>query len=253
MGAMVLTGCEGGDLFGVDSPDWLSSRADSIANAKQGSDEPELEGMEEDVYTVGATDFSTGWWAAFSKYYQIPDGQVWNAVFNLTINPSASNTFKNFALILTNDEDRGAANYLEYGAIRYDNQPSGNSEWGNYIDRSLVESNLTFGTDTDAGVDKLGGRVVLTVDRSNPNAFVVRMTNGTVTKTYTAKSALPNLNADASNTTIRCFIVPEGSYINFLQSNIEPIGGFTSAEDKQPVSMTLNSEPKKVLQRVELN
>lgn len=253
MGAMVLTGCEGGDLFGVDSPDWLSSRADSIANAKQGSDEPELEGMEEDVYTIGATDFSTGWWAAFSKYYQIPDGQVWNAIFNLTINPSASNTFKNFALILTNDEDRGAANYLEYGAIRYDNQPSGNSEWGNYIDRSLVESNLTFGTDTDAGVDKLGGRVVLTVDRSNPNAFVVRMTNGTVTKTYTAKSALPNLNADASNTTIRCFIVPEGSYINFLQSNIEPIGGFTSAEDKQPVSMTLNSVPKKVLQGVELN
>ena len=223
MGAMVLTGCEGGDLFGVDSPDWLSSRADSIANAKQGSDEPELEGMEEDVYTVGATDFSTGWWAAFSKYYQIPDGQVWNAVFNLTINPSAPNTFKNFALILTNDEDRGAANYLEYGAIRYDYQPSGNSEWGNYIDRSLVESNLTFGTDTDEGVQKLGGRVVLTVDRSNPNAFVVRMTNGTITKTYTAKSALPNLNADASNTTIRCFIVPEGSYINFLQSNIEPM------------------------------
>ena len=74
-----------------------------------------------------------------------------------------------------------------------------------------------------------------------------------VTKTYTAKSALPNLNADASNTTIRCFIVPEGSYINFLQSNIEPIGGFTSAEDKQPVSMTLNSVPKKVLQGVELN
>ena len=31
-----------------------------------------------------------------------------------------------------------------------------------------------------------------------------------------------------SNTNIRCFLVPEGSYINFLQSNIVPIGGLTS-------------------------
>ena len=205
-----------------------------------------MEGMEEDVYTVGATDFSTGWWAAWSKYYQIPEGQVWNAVFNLSINPSASNTYKNFALLITNDEDRGAANYKEYGAIRYDNQPSGNSEWGDYINRDLVQSTLTFNTDTDAGVDKLGGRVVLTVDRTD-GGLKVTMNNGTVVKTYTQTYALENLNLDPENTTIRCFLVPEGSYINFLQSNLEPIGGFTSAEDKQPISMTLNGMPKKVL------
>ena len=75
---------------------------------------------EEDVYTIGATDFSTGWWSAFSKYYVIPDGQVWNAVFNLNINPSAPNTFKNFVLILCSDGDRGANK--EYGAIRFDTQ-----------------------------------------------------------------------------------------------------------------------------------
>ena len=249
---LTLTGCEGGDLYNIDSPDWIAERADSIANSKSSEPQEELEGMEEDVYTIGATDYSTGWWAAFSKYYQIPDGETWNAVFNLNINPNASNTYKNFALILCNDEDRGAGNYKEYGAIRYDNQPSGNSEWGDYIDRSCVESTLTFNTDTDAGVDKLGGRVTLTIDRSNPNSFLVKMTNGTVTKTYTAKSALPNLNADESNTTIRAFLVPEGSYINFLQSNLEPIGGFTSAEDKQPLSMKLNGVPRKVLQGTEL-
>ena len=249
---LTLTGCEGGDLYNLESPDWIAEKVDSIANSKSNEPEEELEGMEEDVYTIGATDFSTGWWAVFSKYYQIPDGETWNAVFNLNINPNASNTYKNYALILTNDEPRGAGNYKEYGAIRYDNQPSGNSEWGDYIDRSCVESNLTFNTDTDAGVDKLGGRVTLTIDRSNPNSFMVKMTNGTVTKTYTAKSALPNLNADESNTTIRAFLVPEGSYINWLQSNIEPIGGFTSAEDKQPLSMTLNGLPRKVLQGTEL-
>jgi len=248
---LTLTGCEGGDLFSINAPDWLSSKADSIAAEKaknQGDDV--IEGLEEDVYTVGATDYSTGWWAQFSKYYQIPEGGKWIAQFNLNINPSASNTYKNFAMIITNDEDRGAGNYKEYGAIRYDYQPSGNSEWGDYIDRSLASSDLEFATDTDTGVDKLGGKVTLTIDRTN-GGLVVTMTNGVVTKTYNQTSALVNLNADASNGTIRAFLVPEGSYISWLGSTIEPIGGFTSKEDKQPLSMTLNGVPKKVLQGTE--
>lgn len=246
---VALTSCEGGDLYSVDAPDWISAKADSIAKSKTPE---ELEGMMEDVYTIGATDYTTGWWAAFSKYYQIPEGKIWYAEFNLNINPAATNTYKNFALILCNDEDRGAANYQEYGAIRFDNQPSGNSEWGTYIDRSNVASTLTFENDTDEGVDKLGGKVTLSIDRTDPSSFVITMTNGVVTKTYTQKSPLPNLNADAANTNIRAFIVPEGSYISFLRTNIEPIGGCTSAEDKLPLSMTLNGVPRKVLQGTEM-
>jgi hypothetical protein len=248
LGLMALTSCEGGELYSLSAPDWMSSKIDSIAaNKNQGGDDDIIEGMEEDVYTVGATDFSTGWWAVFSKYYQIPEGGKWVAQFNLNINPNASNTYKNYAMIITNDEDRGAANYKEYGAIRYDNQPSGNSEWGDYIDRSLVESTLTFETDTDPGVDKFGGKVTLTIDRTQ-GGMIVTMDNGTVVKTYKQTSPLVNLNADESNTTIRAFLVPEGSYINWLGSTIEPIGGFTSADDKMPLSMTLNNVPKKVLQ-----
>ena len=248
LGLMTLTSCEGGDLFSIDSPDWISSKADSIAaeKAKNQSGDDVIDGLEEDVYQVGAPDFSTGWWAQFSKYYQIPEGQKWIAQFNLSINPNATNTYKNYAMIISNDEDRGAANYKEYGAIRYDNQPSGNSEWGDYIDRSLVSSDLTFETDTDTGVDKLGGKVTLTVDRTE-GGLVVTMTNGTVTKTYTQKTPLTNLNADASNTNIRCFLVPEGSCINFLGSTIEPIGGFTSKEDKQPLSIEISGVPSEVL------
>ena len=250
LGMLTMTSCEGGDLYSVDSPVWLQEVIDSI-NANKGSDDEELEGMMEDVYTIGATDYSTGWWAQFSKYYQINEGGVWHGLFNLNINPNASNTYKNFALILCNDEDRGAANYKEYGAIRFDNQPSGNSEWGDYIDRSLVVSTLTFETDTDPGVEKLGGRVVLTIDRSN-GGLIVKISNGTVVKEYTQKTPLPNLNADASNTTIRAFLVPEGSFINFLATDMEPIGGCTSAEDKLPLSMELKGAPRKVLQGTDL-
>ena len=247
LGLMALTSCEGGDLYSIGSPDWISGKADSIAaeKAKNQGGEEEIEGMEEDVYTIGATDYSTGWWAVFSKYYQIPEGGKWIAQFNLNINPNASNTYKNFALIICNDADRGSNK--EYGAIRYDYQPSGNSEWGDYIDRSLATSTLEFATDTDSGVDQLGGKVTLTIDRTG-GGLIVTMTNGKVTKTYTQTSPLVNLNDDQSNTTIRAFLVPEGSFINFLGSTIEPIGGFTSKEDKQPLSMTLNGVPKKVLQ-----
>ena len=244
LGLLALAGCEDDHFYEVNSPDWLSEKVDSIANSQnQGGDE-ELEGMMEDVYTIGSTDYSTGFWTVFSKYYQVPDGQKWNAVFNLHINPDASNTYKNFGLVITNDVERNGEGYLEYGVIRFDNQPSGNSEWGDYIDRSYIQSTLTFETDTDEGVEQLGGKVTLTVDRTNPDAFNITMTNGTVTKTYKQPTALVNLNADASNTNIRCFLVPEGSYIDFQQTNIEPIGGCTSAEDKNPVSMELQNVPE---------
>ena len=245
MGLTALTGCEGSDMYSVNSPDWLSEKIDSIEKSKVSTEEV-LVGMNEDVYTVGNTDFSSGFWSSFSKYYVVQDNQKWNAVFNLNINPSATNTYKNFALIITNDVDRGGTGYTEYGAIRFDNQPSGNSEWGDHIDRSFVQSNLTFETDTDKGVDKLGGKVTLTVDRSRVDTFMVKITNGTVTKTYIQPSKIANLNADESNTNIRCFLVPEGSFIDFQQSNVEPIGGYTSAQDKAPVSMVLNNVPAEV-------
>ena len=245
MALTAMTGCEGSDMFSVNSPDWLSEKIDSIEKANQSTEEV-LVGMNEDVYTVGNTDFSSAFFTSFSKYYVVQDNQKWNAVFNLNINPSATNTYKNFALDITNDVDRGGTGYTEYGAIRFDNQPSGNSEWGDHIDRSCVQSNLTFETDTDKGVDKLGGKVTLTVDRSRVDTFMVKITNGTVTKTYIQPSKIANLNADESNTNIRCFLVPEGSYIDFMQSNVEPIGGYTSAQDKAPVSMVLNNVPAEV-------
>ncbi len=251
LGLLTLTGCEGADMYNVGAPDWIAEKVDSIKQAHSGGDEPELEGMMEDVYSVGNADYSTGWWAAFSKYYQVPAGEKFHLQFNLGINPDATNTYKNYALILCNDEDRGAADYKEYGAIRFDNQPSGNSEWGDYIDRSLVQSTLTFETDTDPGIDKLAGKVTLTIDRTE--GFVVKMTNGTVTKTYTQPTDMPNLNADPANENIRAFLVPEGSYLSILATNIEPIGGCTSAEDKQPLSMEVSGVPSEILLGTELS
>ena len=253
LGVMALTGCEGADQYGIDSPDWIKDKIDSINNAKQ-SHEEVLEGMQEDVYTIGKTDFSSGFWTAFSKYYVIGENQKWNAQFNLNLNPDDNTYFKNFAVVITNDCDRGATDYKEYGAIRFDatgDSATYNSQWGS--DYYKLPFKFTTSTqllspedNKDANMQKLGGKVTLTVDRSRKDSFVVKMTNGAVTKTYTQPYALKNMNPDASDTNIRCFLVPEGSYIDFLSTNIVPIGGLTSAEDKQPLSMTLNNVPDEV-------
>lgn len=253
LGLLSLSGCEGADTYDMNTPDWISEKIDSINAAKNAGNEETWTDLNEDVYSIGKTDFSTGFWQAFSKYYQIPAGQVWHAVFNLNINPDEKVYYKNFALVITNDVDRGGTGYKEYGAFRYDftnDSTKYNSQWGDYLWFKYASCNNPMSPDADnkdaANLQKLGGQVKLSVDRTNPDTFKIKITNGTVTKTLEEPYRLPNFNADASNDNIRCFLVPEGSYINFLSSNIKPIGGYTSAADKQPVSMVLNNIPDEV-------
>lgn len=248
---LALASCEGGELYDVNAPEWISDKIQEIEDSKKEPEDEVLEGMQEDVYTIGNTDFTSGFWAAFSKYYVIPDGEKWNAVFNLNINPADNTYYKNFALIITNDVERGGEGYTEYGAIRFDvtgNPETYNSQWGDHIDFQYISGTLLLDPvdNKDENVQKLGGKVTLTVDRTSENAFTVKMTNGVATKTYAQPNKGPNLNVDASNTNIRCFLVPEGSYIDFLQTNIVPVGGLTSAADKNPVSMVLQNVPAQI-------
>lgn len=258
LAVMLLGSCAEGTLYNIDAPDWLADRIQEIADANKQPDEEQLEGMQEDVYSFGNTDYSSGWWTAFSKYYVVPDGQKWNAVFTLHTNPADNKYYKNFVLILCNDVPRGGAGYKEYGAIRFDfaseyinNDPSRttNSQWGDYIDKKYISGTLMLNPDDkeeDPNLQKLAGKVTLTVDRTSPDAFTVKMTNGTATKLYKQPYKEENLNASPSNTNMRCFIVAEGSYIDFLQTNIVPEGGLTSAQDKSPVSMVLNNIPAQI-------
>lgn len=247
---LILPSCEGGTLYNIDSPDWISEKIDSINRLKQGTGEEVLVGMKEDVYSFGARDFSSGWWQQFSKYYVIPENAKWNAVFNLNLNPNDNTYYRNFALIIANDMDRSAAGYKEYGAIRFDATGDSlkfNSQWGDLYFKYSQSNQLLAPIDNkDENVQKLGGKVTLTVDRSRKDTFLVKLTNGVVTKTYTQPYKLVNHNTDTNNKNIRCFLCPDGSYIDFLQTNIVPVEGLTSAKDKAPVSMRLLNVPEDV-------
>ena len=242
-----MTSCEGGDLFSIDSPDWISAKADSIAaeKAKNQGGEEEIEGLQEDVYNIGKEDLTSGFWT-LGKTYVIPAGQKWIAQFNLTVNPD-NKYYKNFYIAINRfNGDLGD----EFGVIRFDNDPTKNSEWntvGTDIDRSLVGGdfqNSSGDDDIDASVQKMNGKITLTVDRANGGLFI-KMTNGTLTKTYTQTTPFPSSNSEDD---ICCRVGVEGSLVSFIGSTVEPIGGFTSAEDKLPLSMKLNGVPKKVLQ-----
>ena len=120
LGVLALTSCEGGDLYGVNAPDWIAEKVDSI---KQANTPEELVGMMDDYYPIGETDFSAPFWT-LGKTYVVPAGTKWNAEFTLTVNPD-NKYYKNFYIVL-NSADMGT----EYGVIRFDNDPSKNSEWG---------------------------------------------------------------------------------------------------------------------------
>ena len=186
LGLMGLTGCEGGDLYDVNAPDWLSEKG---GEEEEPEEEEELVGQMEDVYNIGKEDLTSGFWT-LGKTYVVPAGAKWQAQFNLTVNPD-NIYYKNFYLVLNKyDGDLGG----EYGVIRFDNDATKNSEWNTEsdvnpnmteIDRSLVEGNFTnsSGDDSvDPSVQKMNGKVTITVDRADGGLFI-KFTNGTLTKT----------------------------------------------------------------------
>ena len=239
---LALTSCEGGELYNVDAPDWISAKVDSI---KKANTPEELVGMMDDYYPIGETDFSAPFWT-LGKTYVVPAGTKWNAEFTLTVNPD-NKYYKNFYIVL-NSADMGT----EYGVIRFDNDPSKNSEWGSHIDRSLVVANFgnSSGTDDiDPSVQNMNGKITLTVERQDGGIYI-NFTNGTLSKSYIQNTPFPD--AATAGQDICCRIGVEGSFVQFLTTNVEPIGGCTSKEDKQPVSMLLKNVPSEIQQGIAL-
>ena len=215
LGMLALTSCEGGDLYKMDAPDWIAGKVDSI---KQANTPEELVGMMDDYYPIGETDFTASFWT-LGKTYVVPAGKKWNAEFTLTVNPD-NKYYKNFYIVL-NSADMGT----EYGVIRFDNDPSKNSEWGSHIDRSLVVANFgnASGTDDiDPSVQNMNGKITLTVERQDGGIYI-NFTNGTLSKSYIQNTPFPD--AATSSQDICCRIGVEGSFVQFLTTNIEPIGG----------------------------
>jgi len=239
LGMLMLTGCEGSEIYKVGAPNWLDDKLDSITNSKT----PEV-----GLYSIGTTSLNAPFWT-LGKSHVVPAGGTLEMIINLTVNPD-NKYYKNFYTVITNDvsiNPRGGG-YYEYGVMRYDNDRTKNSEWGdiftdtdrdNYISGNFT--NTSGADDIDDTVQGMNGLVKVTVDRSN-GGLTIKYEGENFTKTY-SRPDLVNHNPEPTNENIRVTLGVEGSFVNVIESNIDPVD---DTKDYEPISMTLKA-PKKVL------
>ena len=111
-----FVGCDEDDTFDINSPDWLSSKIDSIANSKNNSSGDTT--FIELSNTVGATDNSAAWWTAFSDAVAIPSGK--KLTFEFDNYGSGAENWNNWNICVANNKDRDAEAYKEYFVLRSD-------------------------------------------------------------------------------------------------------------------------------------
>ena len=244
LGLLMLTGCEGSELYKVGAPSWLEGKLDSIANART---------PDAGLYNVGSTALNSPFWT-LGKSHVVPAGGKLEMLIDLTVNPD-NKYFKNFYVVITNDvsiNPRGSG-YYEYGVMRFDNDLNKNSEWGT-DDKTMftkedrqqnISANFTntSGADEiDPSVQDMNGLVKVVVDRTG-GGLIITFEGEKCKKTYT-RAKLESHNLEATNENIRITLGVEGSFVNVIESNIDPVD---DSIDRDPVSMTLKGVQKKYL------
>ncbi|MGN0029190.1 MAG: hypothetical protein ACI35Q_05620 [Marinilabiliaceae bacterium] len=113
--------CDEDDSFDINSPDWLASRIDSIAQSKNNNASGDTTVIELSNTTVGETNNSSGWWTAFSDVMSIPSGKKLTVEFDNY--GTGENNWNNWNLAVTNAKatsTTGDENYKEYFVLRSD-------------------------------------------------------------------------------------------------------------------------------------
>ncbi len=115
-----FVGCDEDDTFDINSPDWLSSRVDSIAAAKNNNANSDTTIIEISSTTVGSEDNTTGWWGAFTDFIAIPSGK--RLVMEFDNYSSGANNYNNWVLVTANRKGNSTDvdGYKEYFALRSD-------------------------------------------------------------------------------------------------------------------------------------
>lgn len=115
-----FVGCDEDDTFDINSPEWLSSRVDSIAAAKNNNTNSDTTIIEVSNTTIGATDNSTAWWGAFTDFIAIPSGK--RLIMEFDNYSSGANNYNNWVLVTANRKGNSTDvdGYKEYFALRSD-------------------------------------------------------------------------------------------------------------------------------------
>ena len=215
-----LTGCEGSDIFGVNSPDWLSEKINDIANANKG-DAPKISPT-----TLGKTDCTAEWWEShLDQDIKIESNKVYTTTF--TNYSSLANNYNNYVVVLRK------ADKTEYCCLRSDDYG-----WGDSY-ASCTHSN-TASDDWASWLAQMNGaKVTVTVTNYGDNTCDVVAdvvgTEGMVSQQKYTGTPVESGNLYLDFTVDHCYYVFDKEEMDV-----------TDAVDQQPVSMQLVNVPEEV-------
>lgn len=220
MGLTALTGCEGSDMFSVNSPDWLSEKIDEIANSNKGT-VPTISPT-----TLGATDNSDAWWTShLDADVKIESNKSYSTTF--TNYTSGANNYNNYVVVLRK------ADKTEYCCLRSDDYG-----WGDSF-ASCTHSN-SASDDWGGWLAQMNGaKVTVTVTNYGDNtADVVAEVTGTEGLTSTQKYlGIPVESAD-----LYLDFTTDGCHYVFDKAEMD----VADVKDQQPESMELIDVPAEV-------
>ena len=249
LAAFVLVGCEKLESYSIDAPSDLQKKIDSVAyiavRQKQ-IDDSIAEAvaaafdarLTEDIYQVGITDNSTGWWSAFSKYYRLATtaDTVYLKFKNFTSGNNVWNTW--IAAVTSDDVRQGDNGYVEYCIWRADNYS--NFAWGtqngtawntadgveqaehqttNYASMATANDDITEWTNL-----MNGATCIAMVTRGGDSVYVdVQMTSISGQKLTKSFFIVENGLKDKP---VRFFLFSEGGHLVIYKSLTEPLDDY---------------------------
>lgn len=225
MGLTALTGCEGSDLFSVNGPDWISEKADSIANANQGQ-APTISPL-----VLGAEDNSDAFWAShLDQDIKVPSNKIYTVGF--TNYSSGANNWNNYYVVL-----RSADKTKEYAVLRSDDYGWSTNYDNGYT--NCTHSN-TGSADWATWLTAMNGaHVTVAVTNNGDNtADVVATVEGTDGKTYVQNYS--GIGVESGD--LYLDFTTDGCHYVFDKAEVD----VADAVDQQPSSMELINVPEEV-------
>ncbi len=219
---LILSSCEGADLYSVNAPDWL---------ADMEAEEPEVTVVEVTPTPdkLGNTDNTTGWWSVFTEDIKTEPGMTYQVKF---MNYGGNANYKNFLIVL-----RNGAKDKEYAVLRSDNWgwTSDDTDGANsdkYFVKRMESENRDWSTWLKAM--NLAKCTATIANYGNGKADVKITMLGADNVTYTQEYTDISVNQDDLYFCFTC----EGSHLEF---------GDFDVEDSEPASLTLNGVPSEVV------
>ena len=222
---LLLTGCEGADIYSVNAPDWISQKVDSIAAEKAAS----IVTLTPTPEVLGAEDNTQDWWSAFTDDIKLEQGKTYQ--IPLTNYGGASN-WNNFVIIL-----RNATKDYEYAILRADN-------WGWGTGYTGEESDAHFNKSTEDGRDWATWAKAM----SRSQCMINLVPNGSTVDIKITMVGADGVTYTQNYLNIDNNINPDDLYLSFTVDHSHIVFGTpVDVPDSNPASMELKNVPKKVL------